>query len=89
MTYSYRIPNSFKKTAKKKETAMQKAIADCIRLLSENPRNPKLRTHKMQGHTGVWEAYVDNDGNRVTFEWDGDCIVFRNNCNHDMLYRNP
>lgn len=68
---------------------MQDRIADCIKALAADPKNPKLRTHKMQGHKGVWEAYIDNDGNRVTFEWDTSVIVLRNNCNHDMLYRNP
>lgn len=89
MNFSFRIPNNFKKVARKKPREMQELIAECIRLLAENPRNPKLNTHKMQGHKGVWEAYVDNDGNRLTFHYEDDVIVLRNNCNHDMLYRNP
>lgn len=89
MTYEFRVTSRFKKVARKKEKGMQEKIASCIRMLVENPKNPKLRTHKMQGHEGIWEAYIDNDGNRVTFEWDGATIILRNNCNHDMLYRNP
>ena len=40
----------------------------------------------MQGHRGVWEAYVDR-ANRVTFHYDGETIVLRKNCNHDILRR--
>ena len=79
----------FKKAARKKPRQMQEAIAQRIQMLASNPRHPQLRTHKMQGRQNVWEAYVDNDGNRITFQWDGDVILLRNNCNHDMLYRNP
>ena len=89
MGYKYRIPSNFRKVLKKKPSKMQEKIFECIAMLSESPRNPKLNTHKMKGRKGVWEAYVDNDGNRLTFEYEGDLIVLRNNCNHDMLYRNP
>lgn len=91
MNYKFEIPASFKKTAQKKPKFMQERIAECIKLLVANPRDPKLQTHKMKGRKGVWECYVDNDGNRVTFEYSSDkrTIRLRNNCNHDMLYRNP
>lgn len=67
---------------------MQDAVKRCIRQLAENPKHPGLQTHKMKGVSDVWEAYVDA-GNRVTFHWEDGMIVLRNNCNHDMLYRNP
>ncbi|PCC32575.1 hypothetical protein CIK74_14665 [Glutamicibacter sp. BW77] len=91
MSYLFKIPDSFKKTAKKKPKQMQERIAECITLLVENPRNPRLNSHKMKGTSGIWECYVDRDGNRVTFEYSADrkTIILRNNCNHDMLYRNP
>jgi hypothetical protein len=65
---------------------MQFAIARCLELLADNPRHPGLRTHRVQGAPGVWEAYVDR-ANRVTFHYDGPAIVLRNNCNHDILRR--
>ncbi|WP_290800948.1 hypothetical protein [Herbiconiux sp.] len=68
---------------------MKDAVSDCIRKLAANPHHPGLNTHKMKGtRDEVWEAYVDK-GNRVTFHYEGDRIVLRNNCNHDILYRNP
>ena len=59
---------------------------ECCQRLVDDPRHPGLSVHPVQGHPGVWEAYVDQ-GNRVTFhhERDPDCIVMRNNCNHDIL----
>jgi hypothetical protein len=84
----YIIPPNFKKVMSKKSPELQAAILECVSRLSENPRHPGLQTHKVQGTRGVFEAYVDK-GNRVTFEWDGDMIVLRNNCNHAILDRNP
>jgi len=88
VNYRYRIPPNFKRVLKKKPADMQAAVAECIRQLAKDPRHPGLHTHKMRGVKDVWEAYVDA-GNRVTFEYDGDTIVMRNNCNHDILTRNP
>jgi mRNA-degrading endonuclease YafQ of YafQ-DinJ toxin-antitoxin module len=91
VTYQFRVPASFRKTARKKPQEMRQKLEQCIKALAANPRDPVLHTHKMKG-TGkqeIWEAYIDNDGNRITFEWDKGVIVLRNNCNHDMLYRNP
>lgn len=72
----------------RKPPEMQAAIAECVHRLGENPRHPGLQTHKVKGTPGVFEAYVDK-GNRITFEWDGDTIILRNNCNHSIVDRNP
>lgn len=84
----YEISKPFKKRLKRKPAAMQWAILECIARLSENPRHPSLNAHRLQGRPGVWEAYVDA-GNRLTFHYEGETIVLRNHCNHDMLTRNP
>lgn len=88
MSHPFRVSPNFKKVLKRKEKPIRDAVGECIRQLAENPKHPGLQTHKMKGKNGVWEAYVDA-GNRVTFHWDDGTIVLRNNCNHDMLYRNP
>ena len=80
------VPLSFKRTAKKKPAQLRAAIARCVELLADDPRHPGLRTHRVQGTPGVWEAYIDQ-ANRVTFHYDGDKIVLRKNCNHDILRR--
>ncbi|QXE28955.1 MULTISPECIES: hypothetical protein [Microbacterium] len=95
MTYAYRVSPNFKRVLQKKPKEMREAVKQCILRLSENPRHPGLNTHKMKGLRSkdqVWEAYVDA-GNRVTFHYElvgkKTIIVLRNNCNHDMLTRNP
>ena len=86
---AFEIPPRFKRVLKRKPPAMQAAIYECIARLDEDPRHPGLNTHRVRGKRGVWEAYVDS-GNRVTFEYaDDGTLVMRNNCNHDMLRRNP
>lgn len=82
------IPRKFKKVMGKKEPAMQASIVAAIQQLADDIEYPGLRVHKMQGHAGVWEAYIDRS-NRITFHYGEDGIVLRNNCNHDMLRRNP
>ena len=69
------VPDSFKRELDKKEPR-----------LAENTRHPGLRTHPMQGHKGVFEAYVDRK-NRVTFHYAEGRIVLRRHCNHDILKR--
>jgi hypothetical protein len=71
---------------------MQGAILRCVQLLGANTRNPGLRTHRVQGAKGVYEAYVD-DANRVTFHYERNGgrrqIVLRRHCNHDITKQNP
>jgi mRNA interferase RelE/StbE len=82
------VDPAFRRRLTDKTPAMQGAILECVRRLRENWRHPSLRTKKMQGQPGVFEARVDR-ANRVTFHWDGETIVLRNHCNHDVLRRNP
>jgi hypothetical protein len=86
----YVIPPSFKKVLAAKRPRLQGAILECIARLGENPRHPSLQTHLARGVPGggVFEAYVDR-ANRVTFHYDAGRIVLRNNCNHDILRKNP
>jgi hypothetical protein len=83
-----KLESTFKRRLKKKTTAQQGAILECVARLSENTRHPGLQTHRVQGKAGVFEAYVDA-GNRVTFHYDQGTIVLRNHCSHDILGRNP
>lgn len=83
------IPPTFKRRMKRKPPALQAAIKECLSRLAEDPSHPGLHTHKVRGVSGVFEAYIDQ-ANRITFGYDGaGRIELRNNCNHDMLLRNP
>lgn len=80
---------TFRRRLRKKPKMLQEAIARCCERLADDPKHPGLRVHRMQGHPGVWEAYIDG-GNRLTFHYGEDGqIVLRNHCNHDMLRLRP
>ncbi len=83
---SVEVPDSFKRELDRKEPRLVAAILECVRQLAENPRHPGLRTHPMQGHKGVFEAYIDKK-NRLTFHYAEGKIVLRKHCNHDILKR--
>ncbi len=83
-----RIPRAFKRRLNRKSAALQGSILECVKRLGVDPRHPGLRTHRVNGTVGVWEAYVDG-ANRVTFHWEGDTIVLRNNCRHEIITQNP
>jgi mRNA-degrading endonuclease YafQ of YafQ-DinJ toxin-antitoxin module len=85
-----RVTKRFQRAFKKKPPNQQARISKCLRQLREGgpPYHPGLHTHKVQGHPTAWEAYVDG-ANRVTFERDGEWVVLRNNCKHDMPGQNP
>ena len=76
----------FRRAYKKKPAAMRSAIDEAVAQLRRDPRHPGLRTHRVQGTAGVWEARLSNS-NRLTFHWREDTIVLRNHCNHDILDR--
>jgi len=79
-----RIEKRFRKRLGKKPPEMRKRIEDAVTQLRVDHRHPSLRTHRVWGRRGVWEARID-EGNRLTFHWDGPRIVLRNHCNHDVL----
>ncbi len=80
------IDAAFRRRLKKKPREMQESIAEAITRLRTDWRQNGLRTHRVQGTRNIWEARLDR-GNRLTFHWDGDTIVLRNHCSHDILKR--
>jgi len=85
---NYDVTTNFKRKYKKKIQIAQKSIDDTIELLIDNPHHPGLHTHKVQGTTKIFEAYI-NDEARLTFEYVENSIIFRTNCNHNTVLKNP
>ncbi len=81
-----RLTPGFKRAYKKKTAEMRQVLDDAVLQLRKDPRHPGLRTHRVWGRKGVYEARLDK-GNRLTFEWDGPTIVLLAHCNHDILGR--
>jgi hypothetical protein len=84
----YRFPTPLKAKLRAKTPEAQGAILKCIAQLSENPRIRGLRTSKIQGERGVWEARAGRS-RRVSWEWEGGRIVILNHCDHDEVLKRP
>jgi mRNA interferase RelE/StbE len=82
-----RIPAHFRKKLRKKPPEMRSKVLEAVSRLQDDPRHPGLRTHRVWGTPGVFEARLDQ-GNRLTFHWDGPTLVLRTHCSHDVL-KNP
>ena len=67
---------------------IQLKVDKALRFLDADFRHPSLRSHPVQRHPGVFEAYVD-DKYRMTFERHGDTLIMRNVDNHDDCLRQP
>lgn len=89
MPFEYEAAAIFKKRYRKKDPARQKAVESAIRKLAADPTHPGLRVKRVQSAAGVvYEASV-NMAIRMTFHWEGDKIVLRNNCKHEDVLRSP
>lgn len=59
----------FKRTYKKLPLIIQSDFKEKITLFIKNPRDPKLRTHKLKGKLQNCLAFYLRDGYRVLFEF--------------------
>lgn len=89
MSFTLVIPLPFEKKLKRLPPPILEAAKKTLRLLSDNPRHPSLKTHKVQQVVGdfgggVFEAYVTKKY-RLTWEYGPDqgMISLRNIDNHD------
>ena len=78
----------FRKQYGELSDATQRKVDKAIELLDADFRHPGLRSHPVQGYSGIFEAYVD-DKYRMTYERQGDIIIMRNVDNHDECLKNP
>ena len=67
---------------------VQRKVDKQIALLSEDFKHPSLRTKKIKGREGIWEARIDIH-HRLTFEIIQDTIFLRVAGNHDKVLRSP
>lgn len=52
----------------------------------EEPKNRGLNQHLLDRNARIWDVYI-SDAARITYQRDGDTIIFRNNCRHDIIDR--
>ena len=59
--YKLKYTKAFEKGLKKLSVPEQRAVAQKLKLLAENPFYPSLRTKKVQGFENVFEMSVNMD----------------------------
>ena len=67
---------------------IQKKANKQLSWLAENINHPSLRTKKIKGREGIWEARIDLHY-RLTFEIIGEVIFLRIAGNHDDVINKP
>lgn len=67
---------------------LKKALKNKLEIMLQNPRHPSLRTKKVQGREGIFEASVTMSI-RITWEYTEDGIFLRNIGDHDTTLKNP
>jgi mRNA-degrading endonuclease RelE of RelBE toxin-antitoxin system len=95
MAFTLVIPIPFETKLKKLPGDVLDAAKKTIRFLAENPKNPSLKTHKVQKAVGdfggdIFEGYVTKKY-RLTWEYGPDqgMIALRNIDNHDECLKKP
>ncbi len=84
-----RFTAKFDRALKQKKRRQQKlaiAVYETVDRLLREPDSVGLNAHLVDREKRIWEAYVNKD-TRITYQREGDTIIFRNNCRHDIIDR--
>ena len=73
-------PN-FRRRYRKLAEPDRRAVDRALRLLATDPRDPRLRTHKLEGGER-WACSYAYDG-RIVFRWEADVITLLDVGSHD------
>ena len=79
-----RFSGSFRTCYGRLPKHIQEQVDKTLELLRQDARHPSLRTKKMRGTRGVWEARVTYNY-RITFSWEAELIILRRVGPHDIL----
>ena len=83
--YKLEYTKAFEKSLKKLSGSEQRAVAGKLRILTENPFHPSLRTKKVQRIKDVFECSVNTDI-RILWAYKDDRIILLINIgHHDIL----
>jgi addiction module RelE/StbE family toxin len=85
MAYQFTYTDRFKRHYKKLDSKERKQIANKLRLLSENPMHPSLRTKRIQGTADLFEGSVNMDI-RIIWHYEGNLMIILVDVgHHDIL----
>ncbi len=80
--------DSFREGVQRLSPEAKKQLKKKLELMVENPRHPSLRSKKIQGIDGIFEASVNMDI-RMTWQYTEDGILLRKIGEHDKTLSNP
>jgi len=80
--------DSFREGVQRLSLEAKKQLKKKLELMAENPRHPSLRSKKIQGIDGIFEASVNMDI-RMTWQYTEDGILLRKIGEHDKTLSNP
>ena len=72
--YKLKYTKVFEKDLKKLSASEQKVVAQKLKILSENPFYPSLRTKKVQGFDDIFEMSVNMDI-RILWRYENGVII--------------
>lgn len=81
--YEARFQRALRRKKRRNPREAEQTIRTVAQIL-EDPQNRGLNQHLLDRRARIWDAYV-NSASRITYQRDGDTIVFRNNCGHDII----
>ena len=85
IVYRFEKTKSFEKNLKKLSVKEQKAVADKLKKMAENPYHPSLRTKKIQGLIDIFECSVNMDI-RIIWKYKDDRLILLIEIgHHDIL----
>lgn len=85
MAFQITFTERFEKHYKKLTAQEKKQLQSKLRLLSENPMHPSLRTKRIQGTVDLFECSVNMDI-RIIWYYEGDrMIILVDVGHHDIL----
>jgi mRNA-degrading endonuclease YafQ of YafQ-DinJ toxin-antitoxin module len=76
----------FPRRARKLKPPRDELLRAALRRFANDPRDPLLRTHKLQGDLGDYWAFSVDDDLRALFRWDGDACFLVALGTHDEVY---
>lgn len=85
MAYRFTFTDRFKKHYKKLSANEKTQLRNKMKLLSENPMHPSLRTKRIQGTTDLFECSVNMDIRIIWFYEGNVMIVLVDVGHHDIL----
>lgn len=85
---TYKRLERFAKAYQLLDDSTKNAVKVKLELMAQNPFHPSLRTKKVQGKVGIFEASI-NMSIRMTWQYIENGILLRNIGEHDETLKNP